>query len=97
MTFRCLKPGCPVDCGTCRRLACSDRMICRALFLTLVLVIVLSLAIGFIRLSEAAPSRSISESTPVARAELVQLVGDAADDARQGILSDPHGKSAIAA
>lgn len=57
-------------------------MLCRALFLTLVVVLLLSLAIGFIRLSEAAPSTSISESTPVARAELVQFVGDAADDAR---------------
>lgn len=82
MTFGCLKPGCPVERGARRRPACSDRMICRALFLMLMLVLVLSLAIGFIRLSKAAPSRSISESTPVARAELVQLVGDATDNAR---------------
>jgi len=39
----------------------------------------------------------VAESPPVDRAETVQLVSEPSNDARERILSDPHGKSAVLA
>ncbi len=81
--FRCMKPGCPVDCGTRRHPGCADRMLCRALFLALAAVLVFSLSIGLRDLNASDRSSSvIGEPPPVACTEMVQLVSEAPDDAR---------------
>ena len=45
--FPCLKPGCPVDCGTRKHPGCTDQMLRSVLFLLLAAVLVVSLAEGF--------------------------------------------------
>ncbi len=95
--FRCLKPVCPLERGTRKHPGCASRMLCRALFLALAAVLVLSLAIGFRCLNEAVRSTSKSESAPFACPEAVHLVSEAQDYARERILSDLHGKPAIPA
>jgi hypothetical protein len=52
--FRCLNPGCPLDCGTRRTPGCADRLLLRALALLLVTVLLGSLWMGFHALREAA-------------------------------------------
>jgi len=59
--FRCLRPGCPVHCGTRRRPGCADRMLFRALFLALAAALVFSLAIGIRDLKRAPQSMPVAE------------------------------------
>ena len=94
--FRCLKPGCPVDCGTRKHPGCVDRMLCRALFLVLAALVV-SFAIGFKRLSEFVRSTSVSKSSPFGAPEMIHLMSEAQDHARERILGDLHRKPEIPA
>ena len=71
--FRCLNPGCPVECGTRRRPNCAERMLCRALFLLLAGVLTVSLAVGFFSLRAAFRSAS-RDTPPLARPQAVELV-----------------------
>ena len=95
--FRRLKPGCPLACGTCRRPGCADQLLSRALLLLLVVVLVVSLWMGLNSLSESACSSSITEASPFARPETVQLTSQALDDAGERIVGNPHRKSAVPA
>jgi hypothetical protein len=79
--FRCLKPSCPESCGARRNPACFERILFHALLLGLIAVLVMSLAIGFNQISDIADLITVSESAPVAFAEMVHLVGNAANDA----------------
>lgn len=98
MKLNCLKPGCPIECGTRRRPACADRMLCRALFLLLAAVLLFSLVMGFRDLTTTARSHSVvPEPPPVAAAKIIQLVSETPDHARQRILGDLYGKPAISA
>lgn len=78
--FGCLRPGCPVHCGTRRRPGCIDRMLFRALFLMLAGVLIVSLVAGLRHLRTA--SAGMAEPAPLASAHVVQLVGQAQNDAR---------------
>jgi hypothetical protein len=53
MRFQCLKPGCPVDCGTRRDPGCGERALGRALFFMLIAVLLLSVVVGFWDLNTA--------------------------------------------
>lgn len=52
---------------------------------------------GFNSLSESAGSSSITEASPFARPETVQLTSQALDDAGERIVGNPHRKSAVPA
>ncbi len=75
--FRCLKPGCPVGCGTRRIPSCTDRMLGRAFSLILAAVLLVSLGIGFRNLHEAVRLTAISESSPLASPEMIELMSEA--------------------
>lgn len=96
--FRCLKPGCPIHCGTHRRPACAERVVCRALFLVLAGVLLMSLGIGLRSLNAAAArSASGAESPPLAGSEEIHLLCEAEDHARERVLRDSNGKPAMTA
>lgn len=98
MTFRCEEAGCPAECGTRKKPGCNDRMLWHGLFLFLVAMILFGLAVGARDLMTAARLKSgAAEPPPVAAAEVMELVGESADNAGQGLTSDLNGKPAVAA
>ena len=81
--FLCLKPGCPIECGTRRHPGCVDRILRHTLLLLLAAVLAVSLASGVRDLHTAVRSQSlIGEPPPIASTEMVQLVSETSDDAR---------------
>ena len=76
VSFRCLRPGCPAERGPRRLRYYHVRMLWSALFLFLAVVLLSSLVVGVRDLNGAPDSESgIAEPSPVARAELVHLMG----------------------
>lgn len=95
--LRCMKPGCPRECGTRMRPGCADRMLCHVLFLALSVVLAVSLAIGVARLREAARLTPVSETAPLARPQVVELVSEAQDHRGKRVAGDRHGDAALRA
>lgn len=92
--FRCMKPGCPVLCGTRTRPSCMDRLWHRAALLLLTSAFLVSAAMGahwFHRRAELRPA----EPAPVAAPQKPELVSKSQDDARERVLGHPDGEPTI--
>lgn len=94
---RCLTPGCPVACGSRRRPSCADLMLVRVLAFLLVSVLAVSLWMGFRSIRSTIGSTSLTESAPVAGAEVGELLGESSNDAGERVVSDADGESAVTA
>lgn len=91
--FRCLRPGCPTDCGTRRKPSCADRVLWYAVMSLLAAALLVSLGMGMRWLSqEARDSGRALEAAPIAVSETLELAGETEDDRRKGILGDGNGK-----
>ncbi|GEM_PF-3659580 len=87
--LRCLRPGCPTNCGTRRKPSCADRVLQYALLSLLALAFLISMMMGLISLWEAASDSGwVSEAAPVAAAETLELMSETGDDGREWILGD---------
>jgi len=76
--FRCLRPGCPTDCGTRSRPSCRDKAISLALVLVLMLVLFASLMAGVKSLHwDASSSGIVSEPIPVPTSQVAELASQA--------------------
>lgn len=74
--FRCLRPGCPTDCGTRFRPSCRDRTISLALALVLTLVLFASVTTGVKSLRwDAGGSGIAPEPVPVPVSQVAELAG----------------------
>lgn len=96
--LRCMRPGCPTDCGTRRKPGCVDRMLHHGLLALLMVAFLISLAAGLISIGRVNDhSRRVPESTPIARAETLELMSETGDDGRKRIRRNRHGKAAFLA
>lgn len=79
--FRCLRPGCPIYCGTRSRPSCRDRGLSLALLLLLALVLIASLRVGVKSLYRGAHGSGIvSEPVPVPPPHVAELAGQPEDN-----------------
>ncbi len=79
--FRCLRPGCPTDCGTRNRPSCRDKTISLALVVVLTLVLFVSLRAGVKSLCrDALSSAIVSEPAPAAASQIAELVAQPQGD-----------------
>lgn len=92
--FRCMKPGCPVLCGTRTRPSCMDRLWHRAELLLLTAAFLVSAAMGAHWFHRRA-ALDLAEPAPVPAPQKPELVGKSQDDAGQRVLGHPDGEPAI--
>lgn len=79
--LRCMRPGCPTDCGTRRKPSCVDRMFYYGLSALLTVAFLISLSVGLISLGKASgKSRRVPEPTPIAPTEMLELMSETDDD-----------------
>ncbi len=58
--LRCLKDGCPWECGTRRAPACAERMMTYGLGLALLLTLVVTVIVGVVSISKAGAGADVS-------------------------------------
>lgn len=98
MTFNRLKRRRLAERGARRHPDSGARRAFHMLFFALAAVLLLSVMAGLRDLNSRDGLGPVAaEPSPVDRAEAVQLPGEPSDNARERILSDPHGKSAVPA